>query len=49
MEPSKKGDIIVSNFIDPVIEDMRVAAKALCKENDLVINLFFVYPLKIAA
>ncbi len=47
--PVKKGDIIVSNFIDPVIEDMLVAAKALCKENDSVINLFFVYPLKIAA
>ena len=47
--PIKKGDIIVSNFLDPVIEDMLVAAKALCTENDLVIGHFFVYPLKIAA
>jgi UDP:flavonoid glycosyltransferase YjiC (YdhE family) len=47
--PIKKGDIIVSNFLDPVIEDMLVAAKALCKENDLVISHFFVYPMKIAA
>ena len=47
--PVKKGNIIVSNFLDPVIEDMLVAAKALCAENDLVIGHFFVYPLKIAA
>jgi UDP:flavonoid glycosyltransferase YjiC (YdhE family) len=47
--PLKKGDIIVSNFLDPVIEGMLVAAKALCAENDLVIGHFFVYPLKIAA
>ena len=47
--PLKKGNIIVSNFLDPVIEDMLVAAKALCAENDLVIGHFFVYPLKIAA
>jgi len=47
--PLKKGDIIVSNFLDPVIEDMLVAANDLCAENDLVIGHFFVYPLKIAA
>ena len=47
--PVKKGDIIVSNFFDPVIEDMLAAAKALCEENELVIGHFFVYPLKIAA
>jgi sterol 3beta-glucosyltransferase len=47
--PLTKGDIIVSNFLDPVIEDLLVAAKALCVENDLVIGHFFVYPLKIAA
>jgi sterol 3beta-glucosyltransferase len=47
--PLKRGDIIVDNFLDPVIEDMLVAAKALCAENDLVIGHFFVYPLKIAA
>jgi UDP:flavonoid glycosyltransferase YjiC (YdhE family) len=47
--PIKKGDIIVTNFFDPVIEDMLVAAKALCAENDLVIGHFFIYPLKIAA
>jgi len=47
--PVKKGDIIVSNFLDPVIEDMLVAAKDLCAGNDIVIGHFFVYPLKIAA
>jgi len=47
--PIKKGDIIVTNFFDPVIEDMLVAAKALCTENELVIGHFFIYPLKIAA
>ena len=47
--PVKKGDIIVSNFFDPVIEDMLVAAKDLCAKNDVVIGHFFIYPLKIAA
>jgi sterol 3beta-glucosyltransferase len=47
--PIKKGDIIVTHFFDPVIEDMLAAAKALCAENDLVIGHFFIYPLKIAA
>jgi len=49
VESCKKGDIIVSNFLDPVIDDMLAAAKNLCAENDLVIGHFFVYPLKIAA
>lgn len=47
--PLKKGDIITANFLDPAIEDMLAAAKALCRENDIVIGHFFVYPLKIAA
>ncbi len=38
--PLKKGAIIVSNFLDPVIEDLLVAAKTLCAENDLVIGHF---------
>lgn len=47
--PLKKGDMIISNFFNPAIEDMLSAAKQLCKENDLVIGHFFIYPLKIAA
>jgi len=45
--PVKKGDILISNFFDPVIED--IAAQTLCAENDLVIAHFFLYPTKIAA
>jgi sterol 3beta-glucosyltransferase len=47
--PVKKGDILLTNFFDPVVEDMLNAAKTLCAENDLVIGHFFVYPLKVAA
>jgi sterol 3beta-glucosyltransferase/vancomycin aglycone glucosyltransferase len=47
--PVRKGDILVRNFFEPVIEDMLDAAKTLCAENDLVIGHFFVYPMKIAA
>ena len=47
--PVKKGDILITNFFDPIIEDMLSAAKTLCAENDLVIGHFFVYPMKIAA
>ena len=47
--PVKKGDILMTHFFDPVVEDMAAAAKTLCAENDIVIAHFFVYPLKIAA
>ena len=47
--PVKKGDILITQFFDPVIEDMAAAAQTLCAENDLVIAHFFLYPLKIAA
>jgi UDP:flavonoid glycosyltransferase YjiC (YdhE family) len=47
--PMKRGDVLVTYFLDPVLEDMLEAAKRLCAENDLVIGHFFVYPLKIAA
>jgi len=38
--PLKKGGILVTNFFDPVIEDMLNAAKTLCAKNDLVIGHF---------
>jgi len=47
--PVKKGDILITHFFDPVIEDMAAAAQTLCAENDIVIGHFFLYPLKIAA
>ncbi len=47
--PVKRGEILLTNFFDPVVEDMLAAAKTLCTENDLVIGHFFVYPMKIAA
>ena len=47
--PVKKGDILMTHFFDPVIEDMAAAAKTLCAENDIVIAHFFLYPMKIAA
>ena len=47
--PIKRGDIVVANFLDPVIGDMLAAAKALSEENDVVVGHFFVYPLKAAA
>ena len=47
--PVKKGDILITNFFDPVAEDMFSAAKRLCTENDLLIGHFFLYPTKIAA
>jgi UDP:flavonoid glycosyltransferase YjiC (YdhE family) len=47
--PVKKGDILITNFLDPVVEDMLIAAKILCTENDLVIGHFFLYSTKIAA
>jgi UDP:flavonoid glycosyltransferase YjiC (YdhE family) len=47
--PIKRGDIIFSNFFNPVIEDLLEAAETLCAENDLLIAHFFAYPSKIAA
>ena len=44
-----EGDILMTHFFDPVIEDMAAAAKTLCAENDIVIAHFFLYPMKIAA
>jgi sterol 3beta-glucosyltransferase len=42
--PVKKGNILITNFFDPVIEDMLSAAKTLCAENDLVIGHFLSIP-----
>ena len=47
--PLKRGDLVVTHFLDPVVEPMLEAAGKLASENDLVVGHFFVYPLKIAA
>lgn len=47
--PMKRGDLVFTYFLQPVVDDLLEAAKALCAENDLVVGHFFVYPLKIAA
>jgi sterol 3beta-glucosyltransferase/vancomycin aglycone glucosyltransferase len=47
--PMKRGDLVIENFLDPVVGEMLEAGKTLCAENDLVVGHFFVYPLKIAA
>ncbi len=47
--PMKRGDLVFSYFLHPVVDDLLEAAKTLCAENDLVVGHFFVYPLKVAA
>ncbi len=47
--PVKQAEMILKYGFDPVVDDMYTASKELCRNNDLVIGHFFVYPLQIAA
>lgn len=47
--PLKQLNSITSFMFDPVTEKMYEASKQLCKDNDMVIGHFMVYPLGIAA
>lgn len=40
---------ILRRFFEPLVPEMMAAAKALCRENDLVISHFLVHPLRIMA
>ena len=47
--PVKQAEMILKYGFDPYVDDMYTASKELCKNNELVIGHFFVYPLQIAA
>ncbi len=47
--PIKQAEMIMTYGFDPVMENMYLAAKELCTENDLVVGHFFVFPLRVAA
>jgi UDP:flavonoid glycosyltransferase YjiC (YdhE family) len=47
--PIKQAEMIMTYGFDPVMENMYLAAKELCADNELVIGHFFVFPLRVAA
>lgn len=47
--PALKSRLLVSTFLNPVLEDMYLASRRLCSECDVVIGHLFAYPLKAAA
>ena len=42
--PAKQGLTLLENFFNPVAADMLAAAKALCRDSDMVIGHFLVWP-----
>ncbi len=45
----KQLQMVLSYFLEPVIEDLLVAAKGLCRENEILVRHAMVYPAAIAA
>jgi sterol 3beta-glucosyltransferase len=49
VNPFKQVSIVLSELFDPVARNMYMAAEQLCRENDVVIGHYLLYPLSIAA
>jgi len=49
VNPFKQVSIVFSELFDPVAQDMYAAAEQLCRDNDVVIGHYLLYPLAIAA
>jgi len=47
--PVKQLAVILDDFFEPAVSDMYEASVRLCRENDIVIGHFIVYPLRAAA
>ena len=49
VNPFKQVSIVFSELFDPVAQNMYAAAEQLCRDNDVVIGHYLLYPLAIAA
>ena len=49
VNPFKQVSIVFSDLFDPVAQKMYAAAEQLCRDNDVVIGHYLLYPLAIAA
>jgi sterol 3beta-glucosyltransferase len=49
VNPFQQVSLILADLFDPVAEDMYAAAEQLCRENEVVIGHYLLYPLAIAA
>jgi sterol 3beta-glucosyltransferase len=49
VNPFKQVSIVFSHLFDPVAQNMYVASEQLCRDNDVVIGYYLLYPLAIAA
>ena len=49
VNPFKQVSIVFSHLFDPVAKNMYVASEQLCRDNDVVIGYYPLYPLAIAA
>jgi sterol 3beta-glucosyltransferase len=49
VNPFKQVSLVFADLFDPVAQEMYVAARQLCRENDIVIGYHVLYPLVLAA
>jgi sterol 3beta-glucosyltransferase len=49
VNPFKQVSIVFSHLFDPVAKNMYVASEQLCRDNDVVIGYYMLYPLAVAA